>query len=111
MAQSLKKERLFIPEKVEWMLNGGLETMQANERQMLLVMAETKIQDGYRPTKEEKKAVERLRALGGEDYDAQEIGEKVRMMVRGRTKPDTAPLHLPPAFDRLRRRLLRSDKE
>jgi hypothetical protein len=106
-----KEEHLFVPEKLEWMLDGGLETMPASERQLLLVMAETKIQDGYKPTREERRAVEMLRALAGDEYDAQDIQEKVGMMVRGHKKPDTAPLNLPPAFDRLRRRLCRSEED
>ena len=37
--------------------------MDAGERQMLLVMAETKLQDGYTPTAEEEQVVARLREL------------------------------------------------
>ncbi len=99
-----KEERLFAPDKIDWMLEGGLETLDAAERQMLLVMAETKIQDGYRPSAKEKKVVEKLRALAGDDYDAKDIRRKVRAMVKGKRKPDTAPLRLPPMFDRFLRR-------
>ena len=106
-----KEEHMFAPSKVDWMLNGGLETIGAGERQMLLVMAETQIQDGYKPTGDEKKVVERLRALAGDDYDAKDIKRKVKTMVKGRRQTDTPPLHLPPVFDRLLSRFRRSDPE
>jgi hypothetical protein len=106
-----KEDRLFDPAKLEWLLSEGLETMDAGERQMLLVMAETKIQDGYKPTEKEKQVVERLRALAGDDYDARDIKRKVRTMVKGHTKPGTAPLKLPPIFDRLTKRFRRSNKD
>jgi len=101
MKQRARKEHLFVPGKIDWMLAGGLETMDAGDRQMLLVMAETEIQDGYKPTNGEKKVIEKLRALGGDEYDARDIRRKVKTMVRGRKKPDTHPLRLPPAYDRL----------
>jgi hypothetical protein len=106
-----REQHLFAPGKVEWMLNGGLETMQAGERQMLLVMAETQIQDGYKPTGDEKKVVEGLRALAGDDYDAKDIKRKVKTMVKGRRKTDTPPLHLPPVFDRLLSKFRKPDSE
>ena len=111
MAQKGKEERLFAPDKIEWMLAGGLESMDAGERQILLVMAETKIQDGYKPTSEEKRVVEELRNLAGDDYDAKDINRKVRTMVKSRTKPNTTPLKLPPVFDRLLNRFRRPKKE
>ena len=106
-----KAQRMFAPGKVEWMLNGGLETIGAGERQMLLVMAETQLQDGYKPTGDEKKVVERLRALAGDDYDAKDIKRKVKTMVKGRRKTDTPPLHLPPVFDRLLSKFRRAEEE
>ena len=106
-----KEERMFAPGKVEWMLNGGLETIGAGERQMLLVMAETQIQGGYKPTGDEKKVVEKLRALAGDDYDARDIKRKVKTMVKGHRKADTPPLHLPPVFDRLLKKFRGSDQE
>lgn len=104
----MAQNQLFVPEKLTWMLNGGLEAMDGGERQMLLVMAETKLQGGYKPTQEEKKAIDKLRALAGQEYDATDISKKVNQMVKGRNKPGTAPLHLPPIFDRLRKRTRRS---
>ena len=62
-----KENRMFAPGKIEWMLDGGLETMGAGERQMLLVMAETQLLEGYKPTAEEKQVIGRLRALSGDD--------------------------------------------
>jgi len=78
---------------------------------MLLVMAETKIQEGYKPTAEEKEAIKQLRALAGDDYDAKDITRKVKTMVKGGRKPGTSPLRLPPVFDRLRKHLSRMKKE
>lgn len=105
MVRRMSEESLFAPEKIEWLLTGGLETMDAGERQILLVMAETKIQDGYKPTNEEKQVVEKLRTLSGDEYDAKDIKRKVGTMVKGRTKPDSAPVRLPPMFDRLMKRV------
>jgi len=106
-----KEERLFAPDKIEWLLGGGLETMDGGERQMLLVMAETKIQEGYKPTSEEAKVVEKLCALAGDDYDAKDIRRKVRAMVQGSRKPDAVSLQLPPIFDRLTKRFRRSNED
>jgi hypothetical protein len=100
-----REDRLFAANKIEWMLSGGLQTMDPGERQMLLVMAETKIQDGYKPTAEEKRVVAKLRALAGDEYDARDIRKKVKTMVKGHTTSATPPLHLPPVFDRVMKRL------
>ena len=100
-----REDRLFAADKIGWMLSGGLQTMDPGERQMLLVMAETKIQDGYKPTAEEKRVVEKLRALAGDEYDARDIRKKVKTMVKGRRTSAAPPLHLPPVFDRLMKRL------
>ena len=107
----MAQDQLFVPEKLTWMLNGGLETLDGGERQILLIMAETKLQEGYKPTKEEKEAIDKLRALAGEEYDAKDISKKVKTMVKGHNRPGTAPLRLPPMFDRLRKRLRRSQEK
>jgi hypothetical protein len=106
-----QEQRLFAPSKIEWLLDGGLETMDAAERQILLVMAETQIQDGYKPTNEEKNVVDKLCALAGEDYDAKDIKRKVQAMVKGHSKPDAAPMRLPPVFHRLIKRFLQTGKD
>ena len=98
-------DRLFAAGKIEWMLSGGLETLDAGERQMLLVMAETKIQDGYKPSAEEKRVVQKLRALAGDEYDARDIKKKVKTMVKGHKTAAAPTLHLPPVFDRLMKRV------
>jgi hypothetical protein len=100
-----QERRLFEPDKIEWLLAEGLEGMDAGDRQMLLVMAETRIAEGYRPTSEEQQVVEKLRAPAGQDYDAKDIKRKVHTMVKSPTKADTPGLSLPPAFDRLLKRL------
>ena len=76
-------------------MGGGLETLSGAERQMLFVMAETEIQDGYRPTSEEKRIVVKLCALAGD------ICSKVAAMVNGRSNSDTRPISLPPDVRRL----------
>ena len=50
----MKGEHLFAPDKIAGLLEGGLEKMDAGERQLMLVIAETKLQEGYQPTAEEK---------------------------------------------------------
>jgi hypothetical protein len=99
------KEHLFEVAKIEWLLADGLDGMSAGDRQMLLVMAETKLAEGYKPTAQEKKVVEKLRALAGQDYDATDIRRKVRKMVKSPPKADTPCLSLPPAFNHLLKRL------
>jgi hypothetical protein len=103
-----KEERLFEPDKIDWLLGEGLEAMDAGDRQMLLVMAETKVQDEYKPTKQEKQVIKKLRALAGQEYDAQDIKRKVRTMVKGSTKADTPGLTLPKTFDHLLQRMRKS---
>jgi hypothetical protein len=100
-----KEDRLFAASKMECLLGDGLECMDAGERQILLVMAETKIAEGYKPSAQEKQVVEKLRALAGQDYDAKDIRRKVRKMVKSPTKQNSARLSLPPAFDHLLKRL------
>lgn len=102
---------LFSPDKIEWLLSGGLETLAPGERELLLVLAETRLQEGYRPTSDEKRVIEQLQAMAGEDYDARDIKRKVRTMVKARSKPDATPLGLPPVFDRLLNRFRRSRSE
>ena len=100
-----KEERLFEASKIEGLLGDELDGMEAGERQILLVMAETKIAEGYKPTAREKQVIERLRALAGQEYDAKDIKRKVRKMVKSPTKQDSPRLSLPPAFDHLLKRL------
>ena len=100
-----KEERLFEASKVECLLAEGLDCMDAGERQILLVMAETKIAEGYKLTSQEKQVVEKLRALAGQDYDARDIRRKVRKMVNSPTRQDSPRFNLPPAFDHLLKRL------
>ena len=100
----VQEECLFAPSKVAWLLSEGAQELDAGERQMLLVMAETRLQEGYKPTSDEKKVIDWLRASAGDDYDARDIRRKVRTMVKGRTKPDSSPMRLPPMFDRLLKR-------
>jgi hypothetical protein len=106
-----KQESLFAPDKISWLLGEGLDSMDGAERQMLLIMAETKMQDGYKPTSEEKQVIDRLRALAGDEYDARDIKRKVKTMVKGRSKPNATPLKLPPIFDRLLKRFRPAEKE
>jgi len=106
-----REERLFAPDKMEWMLAGGLESLEAAERQLLLVMAETKMQEGYRPDSSEREIVQRLRDSAGDSYDPRDIRRKVRTLVKSRRKDETVPLTLPPVFDRLISRLRSSASE
>ena len=101
MANSGQEDHLFAPGRIEWMLSGGLESMESGERQLLLAMAETKLQGGYKPTGDEKKAVNKLRALAGEDYSVQDIQRKVKTMVKGAPKTDVPAMDLPPTLKRL----------
>ena len=104
MAQN-RKEVLFEPTKVKWLLGGGLEGMDAGERQMLLVMAETKLQDGYKPTAQEKQVVTKLRDLAGQEYDAQDIQRKVKAMVTTPKKADHSGIILPATLNKLLKRV------
>jgi hypothetical protein len=106
-----REENLFDPTKIEWLLGEGLDDMDAGHRQMMLVMAETRLAGGYKPTPQEKEIIARLRALAGEDYDAKDIKRKVRAMVKNPTKADSPSISLPPTFDRLLNRLRRSRQD
>ena len=99
-----RTDRLFEPTKIEWLLGGGLEEMAAGERQMLLVMAETKLQDGYRPTSQEKQVVAKLRELADE-YDALDIQRKVRAMVTTPKRADHSGIILPATINKLLKRV------
>ena len=100
MAQN-PQEYLFEPTKLKWLLREGLEGMDAGERQMLLVMAETKLQDGYTPTEQEKQVVVKLRELAGQEYDAQDIQRKVKAMVTTPKKADHSGIILPATLNKL----------
>ncbi len=106
-----REERLFAPDKIEWLLAGGLDSLEPAERQLLLVMAETKIQEGYRPDSFERKVVQGLRDSAGDSYDPRDIRRKVRTLVKSRSVSETGPLKLPPMFDRLISRLRSSASE
>ncbi|MBL7201597.1 MAG: hypothetical protein ISS56_15770 [Anaerolineae bacterium] len=103
-----KERRLFAPSKIDWLLGGGLETLSGAERQMLFVMAETEIQDGYKPTSEEKRVVAKLCALAGDDYDVQDICKKVAAMVKGRKDSNARTLSLPSDMRRLIKQAVRT---
>ena len=96
-----QEERLFEPTKIKWLLEEGLDGMDAGERQMLLVMAETKLQEGYTPTAEEEQVVARLRELAGQEYDAQDIQRKVKAMVTTPKKADHSGIILPATLNKL----------
>jgi hypothetical protein len=98
---------LFEPTKIEWLLTGGLEGMDAGERQMLLVMAETKLQEGYRPSAKEKQVVAKLRELAG-GYDAQDIRRKVKAMITTPKKADHSGIVLPATINKLLKRVRKS---
>jgi hypothetical protein len=100
-----RKEHLFEPSKVKWLLSGGLEEMDAGERQLLLVMAETKIQDGYTPNAQESRIVGKLRDLAGQEYDAQDIQRKVKAMVTTPKKADHSGIILPATLSKLLKRV------
>jgi hypothetical protein len=76
-------------------------------------MAETKIQEGYKPSSEEKAVVQKLRDLAGDAYDPRDIRRKVRTLVKSRSRDEMTPLKLPPVFDGLlsRFRALTSERE
>jgi len=98
-------ERLFAPTKIEWLLAGGLEGMDAGERQMLLVMAETKLQEGVQPNAQEKQVVDKLRDLAGGEYDVQDIQRKVKEMVTMPKKADHSGIILPATLNKLLKRV------
>jgi len=99
------KDYLFEPNKVEWLLAEGLDGMDAGERQMLLVMAETKLQEGYAPTARETQVVHKLRQLAGQEYDAQDIQRKVQAMVTNPKKADSSGIILPATLNKLLKRV------
>lgn len=102
-----QEEYLFEPTKIAWLLEKGLDGMDAGERQMLLVMAETKLHDGYTPNAREEKVVTRLRELAGQDYDAQDIQRKVKAMVTSPRKADHSGIILPATLNKLLKRVRR----
>ena len=98
-------EHLFEPTKITWLLAGGLEGMDAGERQMLLVMAETKLHEGYRPNTQENQVVAKLRELAGQEYDAQDIQRKVKAMIHAPKKADHSGIILPATLNKLLKRV------
>lgn len=100
-----KQEHLFEPTKIDWLLAEGLAKMDAGERQMLLVMAETRLQEGYTPNAREKQVVDRLRQLAGQEYDPQDIQRKVKAMVTSPKKADSSGIILPTTLNKLLKRM------
>lgn len=97
------KGDLFAPGKARWLLDGGLDTLDAGERQMLLVMAELALQQGHALSVEEKEVVARLRADASGDYDARDVAKKVKKLVKSKPKRGTKPFTLPPDLMRLKK--------
>jgi hypothetical protein len=97
------KKALFAPGKARWLLDEGLETLDAGERQMLLVMAEMAMLQGHALSAEEKEVVARLRADAADDYDARDVAKKVKKLVKGKPKRGAKPFTLPPDLKRLKR--------
>jgi len=93
---------LFAPGKARWLLDGGLETLDAGERQMLLVMAEMAELQGRELSAEEQKVVERLRTDVAGGYDAKDVAKKVKKLVKGRRKRGAESFTLPPDLARLK---------
>jgi hypothetical protein len=106
-----REESLFDRDKIEWLLAEGVEGMDAGSRQMMLVLAETRLAGGYKPTAQEQQVIEKLRALAGEEYDAKDIKRKVRAMVKNPSKADPPCISLPPAYGRLLKRLRTSKQD
>ncbi len=106
-----QEEHLFAPDKIDGLLDGGLEELDAGERQLLSAVAETKLMGGYKPTRKEKEVLDRLGVLSGDEYDSRDVKRKVKKMVKGRKKADTAPLSLPPMFSSLLSRFRRKKKQ
>jgi hypothetical protein len=97
------KETLFAPGKARWLLDGGLETLDAGERQMLLVMAELAVLQEHALSAEEKEVVARLRADAVGDYDAGDVASKVEKLVKSKPKRGAEHFTLPPDLRRLKK--------
>lgn len=95
-------ESLFAPGKARWLLEGGLETLDAGERQMLLVMAEMAELQGRELSAEEQEVVTRLRTDAAGDYDAKDVAKKVKKLIKGKRKKGAGPFTLPPGLARLK---------
>jgi len=97
------KEVLFAPGKARWLLDGGLETLGAGERQILLVMAELAVLQGHALSAEEEEVVTRLRADTEGDYDAEDLASKVKKLVKGKPRRGAEPFTLPRGLKRLKK--------
>ncbi|MBC7251887.1 MAG: hypothetical protein H5T62_16610 [Anaerolineae bacterium] len=96
-------DALFAPGKARWLLDGGLETLDAGERQMLLVMAELAVLHGRSLSPEEEEVIARLRSDATGDYDAKDVTKKVTKLVKGKPKRGTKPFTLPADLRRLKK--------
>ncbi|MCR4407041.1 MAG: hypothetical protein NUW24_08975 [Anaerolineae bacterium] len=99
---NVETEPLFAPGKARWLLEGGLETLDAGERQMLLVMAEMAELQGRKLSAEEQEVITRLRTDTAGDYDAKDVAKKVKKLVKGKRKRGAEPFTLPPGLARLK---------
>jgi hypothetical protein len=78
------QETIMAAGKARWLLEGGVEELDEEERALLLALVSLEAGTGRQLTEEEKDALERISARSGADGD--EIARAVKHMVEAKAK-------------------------
>lgn len=81
------QETVMAAGKARWLLEGGVEALDEEERALLLALVSLEADTGRSLTDEEKRALDKILARSG--MDGEEIAKAVKHMVEAKPKTDT----------------------
>ena len=79
-----EEEPIFVAGKAKWLLENA-QKLTVEQRALLLAIADLDVASGHKPTAEERAALDQV-AANIDGYDAKEIEEAVRHMVKAKSK-------------------------
>jgi hypothetical protein len=85
-----QKDTLMVAGKARWLLDGGIDELDDDERSLLLALASLEVDTGRIITDEEREALDQLIARSGADAD--NIAQAVKHMVGAKTKKGSQKL-------------------
>jgi hypothetical protein len=81
------EEKLMVEGKARWLLEGGVDELDDEERALLLALVSLEADTGRQLTEEEKQALEKIVERSG--VDGEEISRAVKHMVEAKPKKDS----------------------
>jgi hypothetical protein len=79
-----EEEHIFVAGKAKWLLDNA-QKLSGEQRALLLAVADLDVASGHKLTAEERAALNEVSA-NVDGYDAKEIEEAVRHMVKAKSK-------------------------